>query len=469
MRPRSTRSVISVSCARGSTMRAVPQISTLFNPYGLNRSRRWLRDLPVGLDITPSEDATGSQSRSGECLLLKGFELGLRDGARVEKSFRRLDFAGRIAVSRHCLDVLICGCTGAFDLPGLALGHASAPGDQVDQCAEEGHHKQGDDPQGLQPSVQAVVAEQVADDVEQDHQVHHEEEAPDKQPEEIPKAHGQPSARVVEPSLEIPLISASDCAAATLDNRKCCSSPGWVRTTPPRVDRAGTRRRGRRGVCRRRATVVLSHRVTQVGPESSSWGAGPPPVASFDGGSSIAASILVCGIRPPPTTRPPARCAADERVRAHRSSTTTMIPAEPGRSAADANAMSLSLKRTPTCSSTSAWAGEPSRSSISRTMVSPLPGLRVTATRSRILIAAFSANSANAAATLATEWVSGTATTMHSTSEVSIATGRPREGEFIGVPVPLSNPFRFVRPGHHPKTGDLPYRNDLWSTGSLRR
>ena len=116
-------------------MSAVPQISTLFNPYDLNRSRRWLRDLPVGLDITALEDATGSQSRSGESLLLKGFELGLRDGTRVEKSFRRLDFAGRVAVSRHCLDVLICGCTGAFDLPGLALGHASPPGDQVDQCA----------------------------------------------------------------------------------------------------------------------------------------------------------------------------------------------------------------------------------------------------------------------------------------------------------------------------------------------
>jgi hypothetical protein len=89
-------------------MSAVPQISTLFNPYGLNRSRRWLRDLPVGLDITAPEVAAGSQSRSGECLLLKGVELGLRDGARVEKSFRRLDFAGRVAASRNCLDVLIC-------------------------------------------------------------------------------------------------------------------------------------------------------------------------------------------------------------------------------------------------------------------------------------------------------------------------------------------------------------------------
>jgi hypothetical protein len=113
-RPRSTRSVISVSCARGSTMRAVPQISTLFNPYGLNRSRRRLRDLPVCLDITAPEDATGSQPRSGECLLLEGFELGLRDGARVEKSFRRPDFAGRVAASRDCSDVLICGCRAAF-------------------------------------------------------------------------------------------------------------------------------------------------------------------------------------------------------------------------------------------------------------------------------------------------------------------------------------------------------------------
>jgi hypothetical protein len=169
--------VISVSCARGSTMRAVPQISTLFNPYGLNRSRRRLRDLPVCLDITAPEDATGSQPRSGECLLLEGFELGLRDGARVEKSFRRPDFAGRVAASRDCSDVLICGCRAAF------------PWSTIRPCRRT--------------------------------------------------------------FAKIPLISASHCAAATLDHRKYCSSPGWVRTTPPRVDRAGTRRCRRRGGGRR--------------------------------------------------------------------------------------------------------------------------------------------------------------------------------------------------------------------------
>jgi len=60
-------------------------------------------------------------------------------------------------------------------LPDCALSHALTARDQVDQHPEEGHQEEDDDPAGLGPSRQLVVAEQIADDRDQDPEVEDEQ------------------------------------------------------------------------------------------------------------------------------------------------------------------------------------------------------------------------------------------------------------------------------------------------------
>src|SRR5687768_11177853 len=69
----------------------------------------------------------------------------------------------------------------------MALGHAPAASNQVDQCREEGEDDQENDPEGLPPTAQFPVSEQITDDLEQHHQIHHEEKGPNEEPEEVPE------------------------------------------------------------------------------------------------------------------------------------------------------------------------------------------------------------------------------------------------------------------------------------------
>ena len=99
--------------------------------------------------------------------------------------FARRNLLGRPASAGDRLDVLLGRSARVRHVAGLALGHASAPSNQVDDRAQERREHQSDDPQRLQPATQVTVSEQIPDDLEQNHQIHHEEEAPHQQPEEV--------------------------------------------------------------------------------------------------------------------------------------------------------------------------------------------------------------------------------------------------------------------------------------------
>ena len=72
---------------------------------------------------------------------------------------------------------------------GGALGHATAPHDQVDERGEERQEDQGDDPDRLHDAGGVPVPEEVTEDREHHHQVGHEGEADEDEPHNVPERH----------------------------------------------------------------------------------------------------------------------------------------------------------------------------------------------------------------------------------------------------------------------------------------
>jgi hypothetical protein len=127
-------------------------------------------------------------SSGGQRLLLELVELSLGDGAAVKQALRRSDLVSRAAaLSGDGLDVLVSGRLGSASCGHMALSHASAASDQVDECREEGEDDQENDPESLPAAAQVPVSEQISDDLEQHHQIHHEEKGPNEEPEEVPE------------------------------------------------------------------------------------------------------------------------------------------------------------------------------------------------------------------------------------------------------------------------------------------
>ena len=76
------------------------------------------------------------------------------------------------------------------DLRRAPLGHAAAPGDQVDEAAEEREEDDEDDPQRLGPAADGPVGEEVADDDPQDVEPGEQEEELEDEQDEVPQLHG---------------------------------------------------------------------------------------------------------------------------------------------------------------------------------------------------------------------------------------------------------------------------------------
>src|SRR5215216_7531861 len=65
------------------------------------------------------------------------------------------------------------------------LRHSPAPGDHIDQYAQERHNDQENYPYGLPPATQIPIAEQIHKDLEQHDQIAAENKGPQQQPEEV--------------------------------------------------------------------------------------------------------------------------------------------------------------------------------------------------------------------------------------------------------------------------------------------
>src|SRR5262245_8483571 len=98
----------------------------------------------------------------GEGLPLNGFELLLVDRPRVEQLLR-VGQLGRGA-SSGLPDVRVEGLLLLERLFLVALGHALAVGDQIDQHAEEREHDDQEGPAGFAPPMDVVPAEYVGED-----------------------------------------------------------------------------------------------------------------------------------------------------------------------------------------------------------------------------------------------------------------------------------------------------------------
>src|SRR6476469_1656069 len=86
-------------------------------------------------------------ARSGERLGLEGLVLRLRDGSGIEQLLGACDLLGRaLGSAGNLLDVpLLLGLLLRNRRP-LALGHAPAPRNEVDQCAQPRHEDEQDRP-----------------------------------------------------------------------------------------------------------------------------------------------------------------------------------------------------------------------------------------------------------------------------------------------------------------------------------
>src|SRR5688572_11974912 len=136
----------------------------------------------------PGELQASGNASGGQRLRLQLLEFLLVDGAAVQQTLRRRDLVCRAAaLTGYRLDVLVRGRLGTPSCGHMALGHAPAASNQVDQCRKEGEDDQENDPKGLPPTAQFPVSEQITDDLEQHHQVHHEEKGPNEEPEEVPE------------------------------------------------------------------------------------------------------------------------------------------------------------------------------------------------------------------------------------------------------------------------------------------
>ena len=103
-----------------------------------------------------------------------------------------------------------CCCGHCLHLP---LGHAAAPGDQVDERAEPGNEDQQYRPAGLAPTAERVVSEQV----EQAAEPHHQGGDPDEEPE-TPQQN-VPEVSRSSPSLLLQLVPAGARPVASRMNR----------------------------------------------------------------------------------------------------------------------------------------------------------------------------------------------------------------------------------------------------------
>src|SRR6478609_3741259 len=121
-------------------------------------------------------------------------ELLGRDGSAVEERLGLVELVGGRGggAAGDALDVLLLRSHLGLSGQHLALGHATAADDEVDEGGEEGDDEERQHPQHLREPTELLVPEEVSEDVEQHDEVGHEEEGPHKQPEEAPEVHGEP-------------------------------------------------------------------------------------------------------------------------------------------------------------------------------------------------------------------------------------------------------------------------------------
>ena len=141
---------------------------------------RTTEEWPSQVILMPGVARCGGVSGQAKRLGLEGIELGLGDGSGVEQRLGVGDLAGRVAgVPATCWMYSCWAACCCGNCLHLTLGHAAAPGDQVDERAEPGDEDQQDRPAGLAPAAEGAVAEQV----EQAAEPHHQRRDPDEEPE----------------------------------------------------------------------------------------------------------------------------------------------------------------------------------------------------------------------------------------------------------------------------------------------
>src|SRR3954467_12283129 len=124
---------------------------------------------------------------SDQRLRLQGVVLRLRDHAGVQETPSLGDLVGGSRLSGDVPDIGVLRLLLRLGTAPGPIGHAAAPGDQVDQRREEGQEDEGHDPDRLGDPGRLPVPEQVPEDPEHHHQIGHEGEADEDEPHNIPE------------------------------------------------------------------------------------------------------------------------------------------------------------------------------------------------------------------------------------------------------------------------------------------
>lgn len=138
-----------------------------------------------------------------------------------------LDFLNNEIVASVIKSAIVIFVLLSVYVPHFTLAHALAPGDDVDKHAEEGKHQDEDEPPGLGPTADGVVAEDIHDDPD--------EQDDPQDPQEDP--HGCPESAqdgVVVGQLHVTVHCSRSCPCCAPDPRSAgggsatsSSSRGW--------------------------------------------------------------------------------------------------------------------------------------------------------------------------------------------------------------------------------------------------
>src|SRR5918995_7513985 len=132
-----------------------------------------------------SVDATAGVIALRERHPLDPLELGLVDGATVEKLLRLGDLVARPFLGRDVAHVLLELTAPRPCVGRAALGHLLALRDHVDEDPEKGQHDYEQRPRGLPPARDVVAAEEVREHRDQEPEPDHPSEEDEHGPDDV--------------------------------------------------------------------------------------------------------------------------------------------------------------------------------------------------------------------------------------------------------------------------------------------
>lgn len=133
-----------------------------------------------------------------ESFCLQGVELRLRNRSSVEHGFRLRDLVCRRPRSGNLLHIVRKLLLHRRRMLGLALGHAAAACNQVDQHRQERQEDECNYPHRLGEATDVMAAEQIHKDLEQDDEPHHHDEDNKTGPEQFAQTNSRECHNVLQ-------------------------------------------------------------------------------------------------------------------------------------------------------------------------------------------------------------------------------------------------------------------------------